>query len=61
MGPKPIQAVEMIRGIRDAIYDETRDLSREELKAYFKREAAAFRREVMESRSDERRPDRPAA
>ena len=61
MEPKPIQAVEMVRAIRDAIYEETKDLSREELKAYFAREAAALRREGTESRPDERRPDRPAA
>jgi hypothetical protein len=43
---EPIQAVEMVRRIRDAIYEETKDLSREELKAYFARQAAALRREA---------------
>ncbi len=61
MEPESIQAVEMVRGIRDAIYEETKDLSREELKAYFAREAAAFRREVTESWPDERRSDRRTA
>jgi hypothetical protein len=46
----------MVRSIRDAIYEETKDLSREDLKAYFAREAATLRRE-----SAERRPGRPAA
>ena len=41
----PIRAVEMVRAIRDAIYEETKDLSREELKAYYAREAAAMRME----------------
>jgi hypothetical protein len=36
----------MVRAIRDAIYEETKDLSREELKAFFAREAEAFRRET---------------
>ena len=33
------------RSARDAIYEETEDLSREELKQYFAREAAAMRQE----------------
>ena len=40
-----IRAVEMVRAIRDAMYGETKALSREELKAFFAREAAAMRRE----------------
>ena len=47
MNRKPIHAVEMVRAIRDALYDETRDLSRDELKAYIHREAAALRQEVQ--------------
>jgi hypothetical protein len=50
----------MVRAIRDAIYEETKDLSREELKAYFAREAAALRKEVQEPHP-ERQPGRPAA
>lgn len=60
MGQTPIRAVEMVRAIRDAIYEETKDLSREELKAYFAREAAALRKEVQEPHP-ERQPGRPAA
>ena len=45
MTETPIRAVEMVRAIRDAIYEETKDLSREELKAFFAREAAAMRKE----------------
>ena len=41
----PIQAVEMVRTIRDEIYEETKDLSSEDLKTYFAREAAAVRQE----------------
>ncbi|HEX3128643.1 MAG TPA: hypothetical protein VH394_15025 [Thermoanaerobaculia bacterium] len=40
-----IKAVEMVRTIRDAIYEETKNLSREELKEFFARESAAFREE----------------
>jgi hypothetical protein len=36
----------MVRTIRDAIYEKTKDLSRKELKAYFAREAATMRREI---------------
>jgi len=43
-----IRAVEMARTIRDAIYEETKDLSREELKAFFAREAAAMRQEIQD-------------
>lgn len=35
----------MVRAIRDAIYEETKDLSREELKAFYARKAAAMRDE----------------
>lgn len=45
MKPTPIKSVELVREIRDAIYEETKALSREELKAYFEREAAAMRQE----------------
>lgn len=48
MKTTPIKAVEMVRTIRDAIHEETRDLSRDELKAFFAREAAAMRRESQE-------------
>jgi hypothetical protein len=48
MEQTPIKAVEMVRTIRDAIYEETKDLSREELKAYFAREAAAMRQEIQD-------------
>jgi hypothetical protein len=47
----PIQAVEMVRTIRDAIYEETKHLSREELKDFFTREAAAMREESRRSRA----------
>jgi hypothetical protein len=60
MEENPLQAVEMVRAIRDAIYEETKDFSREELKEFIAREAATLRREIAESQS-ERRPDRPAA
>jgi len=50
----------MVRSIRDAIYEETKDFSREELKAFFAREAAAMRREIQPSRQAGR-PGRPAA
>ena len=40
----------MVRAIRDAIYEETKDLSREELKAFFAREAAAMREEISNKR-----------
>jgi len=45
MEQTPIRAIEMVRTIRDAIHEETKDLSREELKAFFAREAAAMRQE----------------
>jgi hypothetical protein len=48
MEKNPIQAVELVRRIRDAQYEETRSLSREELKAFFTREAAAARAEAQQ-------------
>ena len=49
MKQTPIRAVEMVRTIRDAIYKETKHLSREELKGFFAREAAAMRQESQRS------------
>jgi hypothetical protein len=48
----PTRAVEMVRAIRDAIYEETKNFSREELKQYFAREAAAMRQESQGVHSD---------
>lgn len=50
MKKTPIRTVEMVRAIRDAIYEETKHLSREELKEFFAREAAAMREESHQSR-----------
>jgi hypothetical protein len=49
----------MVRSIRDALYEETKNLSREELKSFFEREAAAMHQEIQESHT-EGRPVRPA-
>jgi hypothetical protein len=38
-----VDSIGMVRAIRDEIYEETKSLSREELKEFFAREAAAFR------------------
>ena len=57
MEETPIRAVEMVRTIRDAIYEETKHLSREELKAFFAREAAAMRQQGRHGSE----PDRPAS
>lgn len=54
MEQTPTRAVEMVRTIRDAIYEETKDFSREELKAYFAREAAAMREESQAVRPESR-------
>jgi hypothetical protein len=44
----------MVRAIRDAIYEETKDLSREELKAFLARGSAAMRRESQHGRGTTR-------
>ena len=48
MEKNPIQAVELVRRIRDDQYEQTRSMSREELKAFFAREAAAARSEMQQ-------------
>lgn len=40
MSTKPINAVGMVRQIRDAMYEETKDMSSEELIAYIQQNAA---------------------
>jgi hypothetical protein len=47
-----IRAVDMVRTIRDATYEATKHLSREELKAFFALEAAAMRQEAQQSQLD---------
>jgi hypothetical protein len=39
MEQTPIRTVEMVRAIRDRIYEETKQLSREELKDFIARES----------------------
>src|ERR1044071_8394733 len=41
-----------LRSYREAIYEETKHLSREELKEFFAREAAAMLRESQQSQPD---------
>ena len=53
----PTLTTEMVRAIRDAIYEETKDLSREELKQYFAREAAKMRQESQGMRPDRKERD----
>lgn len=50
----------MVRGIRDKIYEETKHLSREELKEYFRREAAAMRQESERSARARRKSAKPS-
>jgi hypothetical protein len=40
MEQTPIKAVEMVRRIRDRMYEETRDMSPDEFQAFIAREAA---------------------
>lgn len=56
-----VDAVEMVRAIRDAIYEETKSFSREELKEFFAREAVAFRKESQMSQPDGGEPARKGA
>lgn len=46
METNPIKAVEMVRAIRDAFYERTKDFSGAELREYIASEAATFRREM---------------
>jgi hypothetical protein len=48
-----IQAVELVRSIRDQLYEETKRMSPEELKEFIAREAA-------KASSDERGPNQSA-
>jgi hypothetical protein len=49
-----INAVEMVRAIRDRMYDETKDMSREEFLAYIRRKAARVLDQAAEKRSSSR-------
>jgi hypothetical protein len=51
MGETPIDAVEMVREIRDAMFEETRGMTDPEYLAYLAKKAAELRA------AEERRPD----
>jgi hypothetical protein len=41
-----IKVLDMVRRIRDAQYEQTKDMSREELKEYFRRESARMATQI---------------
>jgi hypothetical protein len=53
MEQTPIRTVEMVRAIRDCIYEETRQLSREELKDFIARESGKISAAKKASSSDQ--------
>lgn len=60
MNETPIRAVEMVRRIRDEIYEEMKHLSCEELKEFLRREAAAMRQESERDARARRRGTKPS-
>ena len=51
-----IKAVDMVRKIRDEIYDQTQDLSSEELKDFFHRESSVVSPEQKQDQHIEKIP-----
>jgi hypothetical protein len=58
MKETPIKAVEMVRAIRDRMYEQTRDMTPEEYLDFIAREAAKAK---ANRRVDQPTADRPAA
>jgi hypothetical protein len=56
MSKTNIRAVEMVRSIRDQIYEETKQLSPEEFIAFIARESARASRETESGRPSSGRP-----
>jgi hypothetical protein len=54
MTPMNVQAVELVRQIRTQQYEILKDKSREEIKAFFRREAAAANAEAEQLLAHER-------
>ena len=54
MTPTNVQAVELVRQIRNQHYEILKDKSREEIKAFFHREAAAAKAEAEQLLEQER-------
>lgn len=54
MRSEPLGAVEMVRGIRDRMYEETREMSAEELIQYFHRRSEAVRKKLAAQKHDPR-------
>jgi hypothetical protein len=54
MTPTNVQAIELIRQIRDQHYEILKDKSREEIKAFFHREAVAANAEAEQLLEQER-------
>ncbi|HEX9935969.1 MAG TPA: hypothetical protein VGB15_02570 [Longimicrobium sp.] len=58
MAKNEINAVEMVRAIRDQMYEETKGMAREQFLEYIHRKAA---RVLHEDTADSTKPVRPAA
>ena len=52
MRSEPLGAVEMVRGIRDRMYEETREMSPEELIQYFHSRSEAVRQKLAAQKRD---------
>ncbi|HEX9941872.1 MAG TPA: hypothetical protein VGG03_07650 [Thermoanaerobaculia bacterium] len=55
-----IDAVGMVRRIRDEIYEETKDMSNEELIAFFRRHSADTREKLSQLQPEGNKPRRHA-
>ena len=55
MSDTKVDAVGMVRQIRDRIYDETKDMSEEELIAYYRRHGAESREKFAQLQSKKTR------
>lgn len=60
MEETPIRSVEMVRAIRDAMYEETKHMSREEWSAYIARKTAETEEEARQRIRDGHPTSQPA-
>ena len=61
MSDQEIRAVDMVRAIRDAMYEETRDMTDEQLLKYFAQKSAASRKKWERAQDQRKSPVATAA
>lgn len=61
MEDKAIDAVGFVRQVRDELYEKTKDMSTDELIAFYRQHAAASKTQLSRSKAEHKKPARGRA